>query len=191
MHAVALPHLPSAFFEPVGSPFLSALLCRERHSLPEYCLPLPIRDFTKMHKICSARPFVVARKKNFEYQTALLGEESVRQLTVFAVVHDLPVEAVKVLGVPGEGGGVARHGVPRPHRQQPALLVLRHQVLQHRPVVDERVQLPAGEIASSRQLAQARSLHFEQEMSKNSHYFLVLSPCYNFRSYGPFTELIR
>ena len=71
-------------------------------------------------------------------------------LTVFAVVHDLPVEAVKVLGVSGEGGGVARHGVPRPHRQQLALLVLRHQVLKHGAVVYERVQLTArGEIISS------------------------------------------
>ena len=66
-------------------------------------------------------------------------------LTVFAVIHNLPVEAVKVLGVPGEGGRVARHGVPRAHRQQLALLVLRHQVLQHGAVVDERVQLAAGE----------------------------------------------
>ena len=65
------------------------------------------------------------------------------QLTVFAVVHDLPVEAVEVPGVAREGGGVARHGVPRAHRQQLALLVLRHQVLQHRPVIDERVQLAA------------------------------------------------
>ena len=65
-----------------------------------------------------------------------------RSLTIFAIVHDLLVEAVEVLGVPGEGDPVARHGVPGAHGEEPALVVLAHQVVQHRPVIDEGVQVP-------------------------------------------------
>ena len=37
---------------------------------------------------------------------------------------------------------VPSHGEPAAHGQQPALVVLPHQVVQHRAVVDEGVQIP-------------------------------------------------
>ena len=55
-----------------------------------------------------------------------------------------------MLGVPGEGGRVPRHGVPRPHGQQLALLVLGDQVLEDGAVVDEGVQLAEREIVRNR-----------------------------------------
>ena len=63
------------------------------------------------------------------------------QVPCLAVVNDLLVEAVEVFGVAGEGEAVAGHGVPAADSEQPALVVLTHQVLQHRPVVQEGVQV--------------------------------------------------
>lgn len=65
-------------------------------------------------------------------------------LTVLSVLHDLLVEHLQVLGLPGEGDAVAGQRVPGAHGQQAALVVLPHQVLQHRGVVEEGVQLPGG-----------------------------------------------
>ena len=61
--------------------------------------------------------------------------------TCLTVVHDLLVEAVEVFGVAREGHPVARHGVPAAHGEEATLVVLPHQVLQHRPVVDEGMQV--------------------------------------------------
>ena len=49
-----------------------------------------------------------------------------------------------MLGVPGEGDPVARHGVPGAHGEEPALVVLAHQVVQHGAVIDEGLEVPAS-----------------------------------------------
>ena len=63
------------------------------------------------------------------------------QVSVLPVGHQLLVEQRQPLGLFREGHAVPRHGVPAPHRQHVALVVLAHQVLQHSRVVDEGVQL--------------------------------------------------
>ena len=64
--------------------------------------------------------------------------------TIFAVVHDFLVEVVEMFGVPGEGDPVSRHGVPAAHSEEPALIVLAHEVVQHGAVIDEGLEVPAS-----------------------------------------------
>ena len=68
-----------------------------------------------------------------------------RKLTIFAVVHDLLIEALKVFGVPGEGDPVARHCVPAAHSEEPALVILAHEVVQHGAVIDEGLEVSAND----------------------------------------------
>ena len=68
-----------------------------------------------------------------------------RKLTIFAVVHDLLIEALKVFGVPGEGDPVARHGIPAAHSEEPALVILAHEVVQHGAVIDEGLEVSAND----------------------------------------------
>ena len=68
--------------------------------------------------------------------------------TCLTVVHDLVVEAVEVFGVAREGHPVARHGVPATHSQEATLVILPHQILQHRPVVDEGMQVTGRKVPS-------------------------------------------
>ena len=49
---------------------------------------------------------------------------------------------MKVLWVPGEGDSIACHGVPAAHGEEPTLVILAHQVVQHGAVIDECLEVP-------------------------------------------------
>lgn len=62
--------------------------------------------------------------------------------TLLLQVEDDLVDLVEPAGALRQGDAVARHGVPLAHRDEAALRVLAGLVLQHRGVVDERLQPP-------------------------------------------------
>ena len=61
--------------------------------------------------------------------------------TCLTVVQDLVVEAVEVFRVAREGHPIACHGVPAAHSEEATLVILTDQILQHRPVVNEGMQV--------------------------------------------------
>ena len=62
------------------------------------------------------------------------------QVPILPVLQQLLVELVLVLGVERECEAIPRHCWPASNLQQAALVILRHQVAQHCPVVDESIQ---------------------------------------------------
>lgn len=79
------------------------------------------------------------------YEKRIWIETMEVKYTVVPVVEETFVEHLQVLGIPGEGEAVSGHGVPRSNGQQSAILVLRHQIVEDRSIVDERVHLSVGE----------------------------------------------
>ena len=79
------------------------------------------------------------------YEKRIWIETMEIKYTVVPVVEETFVEHLQVLGIPGEGEAVSGHGVPRSNGQQSAILVLRHQIVEDRSIVDERVHLSVGE----------------------------------------------
>ena len=50
-----------------------------------------------------------------------------------------------MFGVPGEGDPVAGHCVPAAHSEEPALVILAHEVVQNGPVIDEGLEVSAND----------------------------------------------
>ena len=91
--------------------------------------------------------------------TSIKGQETKNKpLTCLTVVHDLVVEAVEVFRVAREGHPIACHGVPAAHSEEATLVILTDQILQHRPVVDEGMQVPGQESSPSSILHQSTSM---------------------------------
>lgn len=67
--------------------------------------------------------------------------DSLYKITVFSEVEQSLVEHLDILGVASEGEAVSSFGVPGADSEQTTVLILRHQVLQNRAIIDERVQL--------------------------------------------------
>ena len=66
------------------------------------------------------------------------------QVAVFSITHQFLVELRQPLGLFGKGHPVSRHGVPAAHGEEPALVILAHQVVQHGAVIDEGLEVPAS-----------------------------------------------
>ena len=66
--------------------------------------------------------------------------------TIFTVVHYLFVETVEMLGISRKGHPISCHGIPAPHSQQHALIILTNKIVQHRAIVDEGMKVSANNL---------------------------------------------
>lgn len=81
--------------------------------------------------------------RTYDRSTTAQSRRTTASRTIFTEIQQSLVEHLNVFRVPLKRDGVAGFRVPRTDRQQTAIVILRHQVVEYRAVVDESIQLTA------------------------------------------------